>query len=267
MSGECRILLDELRRLQGVDVCFVRRVAEDHHLAGEDEAQRYIAGTCYPENADYPLFAREIDRLFGIKGRRIAEFCTGPGMLSLELGRYGPEVVHGIDGSQRMIDHALSMDGANAAVRFLCTDLFALNGCFHDLDLVVCQNSLHHFGDHALRRFMEVGLECLRSGGHLYIADYRRESLDPRLLAQRLERTSPHVVEDLLNTIKASFTRLELLEALEQFRDRADFQVFLPDDVFAELQCQPGYQEIVDSDPHPHHLDYHLSLRAKIRKR
>jgi hypothetical protein len=36
MSGECRILLSELRRLQGVDVCFVRLVSKFGSLARDN---------------------------------------------------------------------------------------------------------------------------------------------------------------------------------------------------------------------------------------
>ena len=260
-------MIHGLKQLHGFDVCFTERIPEDHHVAGKDEAFRYINGTCYESNSDYILFAREIHKLFNLTGKRVAEFCTGPGMLSLELAKYSPELVYGIDGSWHMIQNARSLTDNSGKVRFICSNLLDLNGNPSNLDMVVCQNSLHHFDSGFLSLFIQSALRSLKPGGYLYLSDYKRESLNPGVLAKRLEETNEHVREDLINTFKAAFTRYELAWIFTEFTDQMDFDVFFPDDIFCQLQQEDDYQPIIECDPHPHYLDYDLSLRVMAKKR
>ena len=235
----------------------IKRVLEDHSIADLGEAVRYAYGCSYPENSDYILFAMEINNLFGLKGKKILDFCSGPGDLSLNLAKYQSSSVIGVDGSNYMIDFAKNKHSEKSLSFEIC-DLLNLGQSLEtlkDADLVVCQNSMHHFKDATLKAFFKSGLDCLKPGGSMYISDYRREDIDDNYLSQRLLATNKHVRQDLVNTIQASLTQEELSEVLHQFGDTIEYSVTHPDKVFSFLKRQPEYREIVSKDPHPHYLE------------
>jgi SAM-dependent methyltransferase/DNA-binding NarL/FixJ family response regulator len=244
------------------------RTLEDHSIAGDEEAKRYSTGTSYPENSDYILFSMELDRAFNLKGKRVLEFCTGPGDLTRVISTYGPVAVTGVDGSEYMVRFAKGKHfGPNLEYRL--ANLFELNERQPDLrnaDLVVCQNSTHHFSEKLLVSFFKVALDLLKPGGMVYVSDYRREFLEEWVLAQRLMATNRHVRQDLVNTFLASFTKDEIVQILSSFGSKISFDVFYPDSEYVALKKDPRFKEIVAQDPHPHYLDYKLSLRIKIEK-
>ena len=241
------------------------REPEDHSIAGIEEATRYCQGTSYPDNSDYLLFARELDIHFQLRGKNIAEFCTGPGNLAYVICGYTPETMLAIDASQEMLRRA-SMKHKHEKLIFKQDDLFKLRCKKDHYDLVVCQNSMHHFDDEMLFDFFHAGLDCLRPGGVFYISDYRREEINGDILSDRLRGTNAKVRQDLIRTLQASYTRDELMPVLNDLGELAQWEVYFPDWELAELKKDPGFQAVVAADPHPHVLDYDLSLRVKIQK-
>lgn len=243
-----------------------KRVPEDHTICSLQEAMRYIQGTSYNENSDYELFAKEINILFGIKDKRILEFCSGPGRLALKLGEYKPTFVLGIDASKEMIEHSQRINTLSE-VMFERQDVLNPNGALRkDYDLVVSQNSMHHFNPEQLPSFFKAGINAINVGGYMYVADYRREEIEDAILIERLVRTNPHVKKDFENTLRASYTRREIEEVLNSLADKIEFEVFYPEREYRRLQRDSAFTQAVSNDPHPHHLDYGLSLRIKIRK-
>jgi SAM-dependent methyltransferase len=154
----------------------------------------------------------------------------------------------------------------------LC-DLFNLNESNPDLkdaDVVVCQNSMHHFSDETLYSFFKAGIDLLKKGGNFYVSDYRREELDAEFLAQRLIATNKLVREDLVHTFQAALTKKDIEGILNQFGDTINYKIFHPDEkegIFDKVKSQPDYETIIANDRHPHYLDYKLSLRIQIEKR
>lgn len=237
---------------------------EDHEIAGPDEALRYIQGTCYDANADYILFAREVAKHFAINKSRIVEFGCGPGRLAYELAKMGCAEIVGLDGCRHMVESAMRrFNGHNLS--FACIDLFHAPSHLNDMDVIVSQNALHHFCGDRLSGFFQAGLDVLKPGGHMYIADYRRDA-HPEIVARRLLKTHEAVADDLQHTLRAAYTKDELTECLDGFRDRIIFEVFFPDEEYEYLQSHSDFDEIIARDQHPHHLDFLISLRIKIRK-
>jgi len=247
----------------------IPRVMESYGIADDVEAKRYFTGCSYNENSDYVLFAMELYNAFGLRGKKILEFCTGPGDLSARINEYEPARIVGIDGAPYMITGAKKKHKAQN-LDFRLADIFRLseeNRDLRDSDLIICQNSIHHFTDEDLHNLFEAALDCLKPGGSFYVSDYRREGLLDSFVAQRLLATNKYVRRDLMNTFQASFTKKELEEVLKGFGDRIEYSVFLPDKEFVALKRDPRYQGVVANDPHPHYLDYSLSLRVHVIKK
>lgn len=250
----------------------ISRQLEDHSIAGVDETERYAKGTSYPENADYILFAKEVDLLFGLKDKKVVEFCSGPGGLTKIISNYQPAKVVGLDGSEYMIAFSKETHEAPNLNYRLC-DLFKLSENSADLkeaDIIVCQNSMHHFSDGFLQSFFKAGIDLLKKGGSFYVSDYRREDLDAEFLSQRLIATNKLVRQDLVNTIQSSLTKEDIAKVLDTFGDSISYKIFYPDEkggVFDKLKSQLDYGTIIANDPHPHNLDYKLSLRVEITKK
>jgi SAM-dependent methyltransferase/CheY-like chemotaxis protein len=266
LENEAHSRIKTLLNFSTVSFCYeTGRTLEDHQVAGNEEAERYIQGTSYPQNADYLLFSKELNLVFGLEGKMVAELCSGPGDLSKQISRYDPAYVMGIDGSEFMIRYSKSAHKKDN-LEYLCADLLDLDQFPSHFDLVVCQNSIHHFDNQALEKFFRKSLALLKPGGFLYVADYRRELLSTDIFIQRLEATNVNVHEDLINTFKACSTKEELSNLLSVFKDLAHFEVYDPVKEFEMLKIDPEYSKIVEQDPHPHYLDYGLSLRVKGRK-
>lgn len=242
-----------------------KREPEDHTIAGADEANRYCEGTSYPENSDYILFAKEIDTKFGLRDKHVLEFCTGPGDLARIICGYGPKTVLAVDGSPEMIDWAACRH-MRENLSFEKADIFHMDGSDNFYDLVVCQNALHHFNGSDVHRLFRTALDLLKPGGVFYLSDYRREAIDPEILTQRLAATHPSVRTDLMHTLNACYTRDELLARLADLTLEADIHVFFPEKEYDRLSRDPEFREIVATDPHPHYLDYELSLRVELVK-
>lgn len=246
-----------------IDIC--SRIQEDHSIAGGDEALRYIDGTSYPENSDYILFAREINNYFSLKGKHIAEFCTGPGWLARQLCDYNPASVTGVDASEFMIGHASSVH-SHYGLQFRQADVFDSAVTEH-FDIIVCQNSLHHFSNEEVVQFFNSGLSSLKPGGIFYIADYRRDATSHSLFSKRFQQTNINIRTDFLNTLNASFT-IEELDCIlrENAGLQCNYEIFIPDTALKDLKADPDFAEIVDRDPHPHWLDWNFTLRVKLMK-
>jgi 2-polyprenyl-3-methyl-5-hydroxy-6-metoxy-1,4-benzoquinol methylase len=241
------------------------RIPEDHGIAGLDEAQRYIKGTSYPENSDYSLFTLELNRLFNLKNKDIVEFCSGPGDLSKEIAKLGAKSVIGIDDSEMMINYSKTKhDLPN--LFFNRKNIFDIQDS-NKKDLIVCQNSMHHFEDKTLVDLFKSSLDYLKKGGNVYFSDYRRENIDSEILTARLRGTNLSVVDDLMNTIQASYTKSELENILRDLGSNVEWSVYTPEREHDVLRKNPLYNSIVAKDPHPHSLDYRLSQRIHIKKK
>ncbi len=239
------------------------REHEDHGIAEFDESDRYIKGTSYSQNADYILFAKEINYRYDLKGKRVLDVCCGPGGLAIELCKYEPLAVVGMDGSTHMIEYATNIF-KHEKLYFECADVLTLDLSLEKFDLIVCQNAVHHFDDESLKTFMNSCLDSLKRGGKIYFADYRRDLTNFEALLLRLEDTHSLVYDDLINTIKASFKVEELKRFFESFDRDIGVDIFLPTKEFEYLKSLSEYEDIIKNDPHPHYLDYELSLRAEI---
>lgn len=266
LENEAHSRVKTLLNFSTVSFCYSSgRELEDHQVAGEEEARRYIEGTSYPKNGDYLLFSKELNHVFGLEGKKIAELCSGPGDLAKQICRYNPSYVLGIDGSEFMIRYSKDTHRMDN-LEYLCADILELDQFPNQFDLVVSQNSIHHFDNQSLTAFFKTALGLLKPGGFIYVADYRRELLSTDIFIQRLEATNVNVHEDLINTFKACSTKEELTDLLTAFKAEAHFEVFDPVKEIEMLKNDPEYQKIIEEDPHPHHLDYGLSLRVKGRK-
>ena len=224
-----------------------------------------MTGTSYPENSDYILFSMELDNLFELRNKHVLEICSGPGDLSYTISKYDPGRVLAIDGSEKMIAHSTGKH-MNANLEFRLGDIFEMVDLKGEFDLVVCQNSLHHFSGDTLAAFFNVSCGYLKPGGSLFLSDYRRESINDTILSQRLKGTNKHVREDLMHTILASYTKEELASAMNNLKEKIEYDVFFPEEAFRYLKKTPEYREIVSNDPHPHYLDYELSLRVRMTR-
>jgi 2-polyprenyl-3-methyl-5-hydroxy-6-metoxy-1,4-benzoquinol methylase len=269
---------DPKERAQILNFCrklnepFITRVPEDHDVSGPEEAMLYCQGVTYAENADYILLPMELGaKVGGLEGKTILDFCTGPGGLANIMSQYAGTKVLGVDGSEHMLKWAREHN-AGDGVTYVMANLFALDEMANKYpelakaDVVVCQNSMHHFSDETLYSFFEAGVNALKPGGTMYVADYRREELDPFAVADRLLATNHFVRGLLVDTFESSLRRDEIVPVLDQFGDRIEYKVFFPTAEYKQLQSNPEVVAAINADRHPHHMDYNLSLRVEIKK-
>jgi ubiquinone/menaquinone biosynthesis C-methylase UbiE len=148
----------------------------------EEKAKRYARQTKIGSKIMYAPFARRIvQNLVTLEaGATIVDLGTGPGLLSIELGKLWPQAkIIGVDPSNEM----LSIARKNAAEARV-PDLEAELGTAEEIplaeesaDLVVSQSSFHEWEDQ--RKGLREISRILKPGGSLFIKDYNGAWLTP----------------------------------------------------------------------------------------
>ncbi len=251
------------------------RVPEKSEIFNEEEAQKYITGCDIPETADDLLLALEMQSLFGpmsIRRMKILDTMCGPGRLGREFLELGTQHVVFHDGHETMITHAITeaskVRQSGQIVESITSDVAHIRSDDNMFDLVICHNATHQLSDQErLEETMKEFVRITVPGGHVVIADFQRPAtLELKKAASaRLDVTNPEVVELLIPTYAASFSKEEFEGVLRSIPGIRKWSVM---DAEPPKLTWETWQR-VNEDPFKGHLmDYSpASLRAIVQKR
>lgn len=211
--------IEDLFGLRKID--FTNRIPETSEMFTPIEAGIYIEGCDFPESVDDLLLAWEIMNVFGpLDDKLVLDSMCGPGRLGRELVTLGAGHVVFHDGDPVMLNHAMNqakiVRPVSSLHKFKC-DVAELRPA-NSFDLVVCHNSTHQLANidrlcEAVKGFVRV----TKPGGHVFIADYQRDSSPEFLsaLEERLKWTKPEIVPLLVPTFLAAFSKAEFETVLQ----------------------------------------------------
>jgi len=261
------------------------RFPERSPIPGPKEARAYCIATTYPKgsnkvNVDYVFGARELNYIFGLKGKDVVTFADGPGQESLEIAEFGANVVS-IDACVHMVDWARETFGTDV-VDYRFGNIFNIakeHPDIRNVDLVRIQNSSHQLKTQDdLYKMFKAAYEILKVGGSFYGTDYRRNDLNALLLAQRLISTHPLVRSHLVRSFRACWTEEEFVEVLGEFKNRVYCRIIRPEDDFMlhnstevmnirkYIHGTDDYMKLLKRDPFPHGQDENFSDRFLMTK-
>jgi len=204
----------------------MERRPESEAIAEMADARRfdeYMSGNRFRQQ-EYRQLAREAVSLGVPPGGRVLDVGTGPGFVAIEVARLlrgtGCEVV-GMDLSSAMLALAAEKAekrGLNGMLTWRHGDAKAMpfdNGAF---DLIVCNDSLHHWED-PLPAFDEIA-RVLKPDGNFVVHDLKRlRKWTARLVSWLIGLMIPADFRaEYFNSIQSSYTPEELRAVLERSR-------------------------------------------------
>ena len=204
----------------------MERIPESEAIAEQADARRFsefMGGNRFRQQ-EYRRLAREAVALGVPPGGKVLDVGTGPGFVAIEVARLlqgtGCEVV-GIDLWSAMLALAAENaveEGLNDMLTWREGDAKAMPFGDCDFDLIVCNDSLHHWDD-ALPVFDEIA-RVLKDGGRCIIHDSKRlQRRWPWLFVKTISLTIPRDFRvHWWNSIKSSYTADELRAILERSR-------------------------------------------------
>ena len=161
----------------------------------------------------------------GIKGGRILDVGTGPGIFPIFLAKALPGIrFKGIDLSPNMVELARGNaieEGMGDQIDFEVGSAYSLPCEDHSIDLLLCINTLHHL-DRPVLFFNEVA-RSLKEGGAFVIVDFHRDSSPLvigffNLLWKAFFGKHPKARRGFIESIQSSYTLEECRGFLKQSR-------------------------------------------------
>lgn len=151
-------------------------------LWGQERAGKHARWTKIGSRVVYAPFARKIVKCVAPleRGATIVDLGSGPGGLSIELGKLLPQVnVIGVDPSDEMLkiasENAHEAGMSNYETRLGRAEEIPMES--DSVDLVVTQSSFHEWED--VQKGLSEVFRVLKSGGSLILKDYDRTWLSP----------------------------------------------------------------------------------------
>jgi ubiquinone/menaquinone biosynthesis C-methylase UbiE len=152
-------------------------MTEQQELWNEERAQRHAMWAKMSSRVIYAPFARKIVECVGPleEGATMVDLGTGPGVLSLELGKLWPQArIIGVDLSAEMLkiarNNAAAAGMSNFETRLGRAEEIPLES--NSVNLVVSQSSFHEWED-AQKGLSEV-FRILQPGGRVILKDYNQ---------------------------------------------------------------------------------------------
>lgn len=202
----------------------MERVAESEAIAEMADARRFnefMGGNRFRQE-DYRRLAREAVALGVPPGGRVLDVGTGPGFVAMEVARLlqgtGCQVV-GMDLSRAMLTIAAenaAKEGLNGTLTWREGDAKAMPFDDGEFDLIVCNDSLHHWED-PLPVFDEIA-RVLKGDGKCVVHDSKRlQKWTARLFSRLIGLLIPADFRvHYWNSIQSSYTPDELRAVLER---------------------------------------------------
>lgn len=201
----------------------MERSPESEAIAKIEDAQRFneLMGGRLRQH-EYRGLAREAVALGVPQEGKVLDLGTGPGYVAIEVARLlqgtGCQVI-GLDLSEAML--ALAAENAQresleAMISWRKGDAKAMPFEDGDFDLVVCNDSLHHWED-PVRVFDEIA-RVLKEGGQCLVHDSKRlNKWAPKLMSWAIGMIIPSDFRmHYWNSIKSSYTPEELNTLLKE---------------------------------------------------
>lgn len=204
----------------------MERMPESEVIGEMADARRFnefMGGNRFRQQ-EYRRLAREAVALGVRPGGRVLDVGTGPGFVAIEVARLlqgtGCEIV-GMDLSQEMLTIAAenaAKEGLNGLLTWRRGDAKAMPFPDREFDLIVCNDSLHHWED-PLPVFDEIA-RVLKEEGKCMVHDSKRlEQWTARLFSWLIGMLIPADFRvHYWNSIRSSYTSEELRTLLEQSR-------------------------------------------------
>lgn len=157
-------------------------MAAQEELWEEERAQKHARWAKIGSRVVYAPFARKIMKCVVPleRGAMIVDLGTGPGLLSIELGKLWPQAkIIGVDLSTEMLKiarkNAHEAGVSNYETRLGRAEEIPMES--HSVDLVVTQSSFHEWED--VKKGLSEILRVLKPGGSFMLKDYNRGWLSP----------------------------------------------------------------------------------------
>jgi ubiquinone/menaquinone biosynthesis C-methylase UbiE len=205
----------------------MERFPESEAIAGLEDARRFnelMGGRL--RRHEYRGLARDAVALGVPQGGKVLDVGTGPGFVAIEVARLlqgtGCQVI-GLDLSDVMLALAAGnarREGLEGMISWRWGDAKAMPFDDGEFDLVVCNDSLHHWED-PLPVFDEIA-RVLKDSGQFLVHDSRRLSRwAPRLVSWAIGMIIPRDFRvHYWNSINSSYTPEELNTILKDSRLR-----------------------------------------------
>ncbi|MBN1139021.1 MAG: class I SAM-dependent methyltransferase [Anaerolineae bacterium] len=202
------------------------RIAEGEAIAEMADARRFnefMGGNRF-RRQDYRRLAREAVALGVPPGGRVLDVGTGPGFVAIEAARLlqgtGCQVV-GMDLSRPMLAIAAenaAKEGLNSVLTWREGDAKAMPFDDGEFDLIVCNDSLHHWED-PLPVFDEIARVLNKDGKCLVHDSKRLQKWTARLFSWFIGMMIPADFRvHYWSSIRSSYTPGELRAVLERSR-------------------------------------------------
>jgi ubiquinone/menaquinone biosynthesis C-methylase UbiE len=204
----------------------MERIAESEAIAEMADARRFnefMGGNRFRQQ-EYRRLAHEVVALGVPPGGKVLDVGTGPGYVAIEVARLlqgtGCEVV-GMDLSKAMLTIAAenaAKEKLNGMLTWREGDAKAMPFDDGEFDLIVCNDSLHHWED-PLPVFDEIA-RVLKEDGQCVVHDSRRlQKWTARLFSWLIGMMIPADFRvHYWNSIQSSYTPEELRAVLEHSR-------------------------------------------------
>jgi ubiquinone/menaquinone biosynthesis C-methylase UbiE len=204
----------------------MERVPESEAIAELADARRFndfMGGNRFRQQ-EYRRLARQAVALGVPPGGKALDLGTGPGFVAIDVARLlqgtGCEVV-GVDLSSAMLALAAENaenEGLNGMLTWRKGDAKAMPFDDDEFDLIVCNDSLHHWED-PLPVFDEIA-RVLKNDGKCIVHDSKRpQKWTARLFSWLIGMLIPADFRmHYWNSIQSSYTAVELRELLESSR-------------------------------------------------
>ncbi len=202
----------------------MERIAEGEAIAEMADARRFnefMSGNRF-RREDYRRLAREAVALGMPPGGRVLDVGTGPGFVAIEVARLlqgtGCEII-GMDLSKAMLTIAAenaAEEKLNGILAWREGDARAMPFDDGEFDLIVCNDSLHHWED-PLPVFDEIA-RVLKKDGKCIVHDSKRlQKWTARLFSRLIGLMIPADFRvHYWNSIRSSYTPDELQAVLER---------------------------------------------------
>jgi ubiquinone/menaquinone biosynthesis C-methylase UbiE len=204
----------------------MERIPESESIAEMADARRFseMMGGNRLRQYEYRRLALEAVDMGIPPGGKVLDVGTGPGFVAIEIARLlqgtGCAVV-GLDLSRAMLTLAAenaAREGLDSALTWREGDAKAMPFDHAEFDLVICNDSLHHWENPVLV-FDEIA-RVLKDNGHCLVHDSKRlQRWAPRFVTWAIGMTIPRDFRlHYWNSIKSSYTPAELQAVLKRSR-------------------------------------------------
>ncbi|MFH1307228.1 MAG: class I SAM-dependent methyltransferase [archaeon] len=195
-----------------------KRLPESEEVMNGEEALNYFRDKSKPrkEARWYTLVVNDIyfSTSFS-KGAVLDVGCGSAGLLK-EFQSSNPELeLVGIDGSKTLIDNAHKFI-ASKKIKLFYSDAGKLKFKDSSFDLVVCQDTFHHFRNPV--KVLKEMYRVVKKGGFIYMTDLRRD-VEKGFIEQAIRNISKKSIDHTrfyLASLKAAYTVSEMKQIIKK---------------------------------------------------